>query len=144
MINLAKSGYTTFPLLPLSPSIKSNPTDTPLSSLLLRWSSAQKRLRARNPGHPGAVVPIVFDPGWESGDGAGKFGHAGDTIRAYCRDNGLRLVGNVCATTTGYRIDNSFGSTHSQYIQQNTTVDTLNASPSKSNVYSSLSTTDYI
>lgn len=89
------------------------PLSAPLSTLLLAWSGVQKRLQARDPGHTGAVVPVVVD---DSDDGflsypasappsppkrGGRFAHAGETVRAYCRDNGLALVAIVCAAPSG-------------------------------------------
>lgn len=102
-LHLAKSGYTVFPLLPL-PSPASPPTSHALSALLLTWSTAQKRLRARYPHHPGSIVPIMTDPerspyrGGSSARGTGSFAHAGETVRAYLRESGLRLSAVVCAS----------------------------------------------
>ncbi|WWD16422.1 hypothetical protein CI109_100848 [Kwoniella shandongensis] len=119
-LHLAKSGYTVFPLVPL-PSPTSPPTSAALSHLLLTWSGIQKRLRARYPNHPGAVVPVIVDPenaaeeSWlnaraDSREGGKKpagiegaalgnrFGHAGETVRAYCVENRLALVAIVCAS----------------------------------------------
>ncbi|WVQ78838.1 hypothetical protein IAT38_000929 [Cryptococcus sp. DSM 104549] len=112
-LHLAKSGYTVFPFVPL-PSPSSPPTSGALSHLLLTWSGIQKRLRARHPNHPGAVVPVIVDPEGNAEDayvgelkkdpavavkeGGSRFGHAGETVRAYCRDNGLSLVAIVCAS----------------------------------------------
>ncbi|KAL1410722.1 hypothetical protein Q8F55_001664 [Vanrija albida] len=111
-LRLAKSGYTVFPFVPVN-TVSANgpisPLSAPLSTLLLAWSGVQKQLQARDPGHTGAVVPVVID---DSGDGflayppsappsppkrGGRFAHAGETVRAYCRDNGLALVAIVCA-----------------------------------------------
>nr|XP_019001786.1 uncharacterized protein I203_05493 [Kwoniella mangroviensis CBS 8507]OCF65247.1 hypothetical protein I203_05493 [Kwoniella mangroviensis CBS 8507] len=114
-LHLAKIGYTVFPLIPL-PAPSSPPTSSALTHLLLTWSSVQKRLRARFPGHPGAVVPVMVDPEGISdhlsssarGDlkrstnsikeemGEGRFSHAGETVRAYCKDNKLMLVSIIC------------------------------------------------
>lgn len=109
---LAKSGYTVFPLVPL-PSSHSPPTSIALSSLLLTWSGIQKRLRARHPSHPGAVVPVITDPEnstdykWSPTKadlkGKGRFAHAGETVRAYCKENGLELVAIVCAARSPHR-----------------------------------------
>ncbi|ORY29787.1 hypothetical protein BCR39DRAFT_531021 [Naematelia encephala] len=100
-LHLAKCGYIVFPLLPL-PSPDSPPTSAAFSHLLLTWSGIQKRLRIRNPRHPGAVVPIITDPessGFITPSKAkGRFQHAGETVRIYCRDNGLELVAVVCAS----------------------------------------------
>ncbi|KAK8861659.1 hypothetical protein IAR55_002482 [Kwoniella newhampshirensis] len=120
-LHLAKSGYTVFPLVPL-PSPTSPPTSAALSHLLLTWSGIQKRLRARHLNHPGAVVPVIVDPenvaeeSWQNQraetreggkkpagiDGpphiGGRFGHAGETVRAYCKENRLALVAIVCAS----------------------------------------------
>ncbi|CAK9785498.1 hypothetical protein CC85DRAFT_125935 [Cutaneotrichosporon oleaginosum] len=117
-LRLAKSGYTVFPFVPIAaaPSAGTAPVSAPLSALLLAWSGVQKRLRARDPGHTGAVVPVVID---DSGDAylsaqtyphsafppsppkrGGRFAHAGDTVRHYCRENGLTLVAIVCAAPT--------------------------------------------
>ena len=111
-LHLAKSGYTVFPFVPL-PSPNSPPTSTALSTLLLTWSSMQKRLRARHPSHPGAVVPVITDPEGPSDDtsfstktdfkGKGRFAHAGETVRAYCRESGLELVAIVCAARSPSR-----------------------------------------
>ncbi|TXT16092.1 hypothetical protein VHUM_00595 [Vanrija humicola] len=110
-LRLAKSGYTVFPFVPVATaSINGHiaPLSAPLSTLLLAWSGVQKRLQARDPGHTGAVVPVVVDD-WSDGylyNGSappsppkrgGRFAHAGETVRAYCRDNGLALVAIVCA-----------------------------------------------
>ncbi|CAD6588859.1 MAG: hypothetical protein TREMPRED_005186 [Tremellales sp. Tagirdzhanova-0007] len=105
-LHLARSGYTVFPLVPL-PSPNSPPTSAALSSLLLTWSGVQKRLRARFPSHSGAVVPVITDPESSTDDpwtstkadlkGRGRFAHAGETVRAYCRENRLELVAIVCA-----------------------------------------------
>ncbi|WWC96850.1 hypothetical protein V866_003725 [Kwoniella sp. B9012] len=115
-LHLAKIGYTVFPLIPL-PTPSSPPTSSALTHLLLTWSGVQKRLRARFPGHPGAVVPVMVDPEGISdhlsssarGDlkrsinsnakqemGEGRFSHAGETVRAYCKDNELSLVSIIC------------------------------------------------
>ncbi|WVW80241.1 hypothetical protein I302_102219 [Kwoniella bestiolae CBS 10118] len=115
-LHLAKIGYTVFPLIPL-PSPSSPPTSSALTHLLLTWSGVQKRLRARYPGHQGAVVPVIIDPEGISGDlstsargdlkkaqspvemeegGEGRFSHAGETVRAYCKENKLTLVSIVC------------------------------------------------
>lgn len=117
-LRLAKSGYTVFPFMPITaaPSAGTAPVSAPLSALLLAWSGVQKRLRTRDPGHTGAVVPVVID---DSGDAylsahtyphsafppsppkrGGRFAHAGDTVRHYCRENGLTLVAIVCAAPT--------------------------------------------
>ena len=93
---LAKSGYTVFPLVPL-PSPSSPPTSAPLSSLLLRWSTIQKRIRARIPNHPGTVVPLITDPHAEQGER--RYAHTGETIRAYCQENGLVLTAVVCTAS---------------------------------------------
>lgn len=114
-LRLAKSGYTVFPFMPIAaaPSACTAPVSAPLSALLLAWSGVQKRLRTRDPNHTGAVVPVVID---DSGDAylsahtyphsafppsppkrGGRFAHAGDTVRHYCRENGLTLVAIVCA-----------------------------------------------
>ena len=106
---LAKSGYTVFPLVPL-PSPQSPPTSGPLSSLLLQWSTIQKRVRNRNPSHPGAVVPLIVDPSendslsWtpshpmKASNAERRYAHAGETIKAYCRDNQLTLMAVICAS----------------------------------------------
>ncbi|EKC99239.1 hypothetical protein A1Q2_06439 [Trichosporon asahii var. asahii CBS 8904] len=94
---------------------------SPLSTLLLAWSGIQKRIQARDPGHTGAVVPVIID---SSGDAflsshvqyytsppsppkgsntAGRFTHAGDTVRAYCHENNLALVAIVCAAPVSSR-----------------------------------------
>lgn len=109
---MAKSGYTVFPFVPIvsTSSADSVPVSHPLSTLLLAWSTVQKRLQSRDPGHTGAVVPVVIDG---SGDAylsntntyappsppkrSGRFSHAGDTVRHYCREYGLALVAIVCA-----------------------------------------------
>ncbi len=117
-LRLAKSGYTVFPFMPITaaPSAGTAPVSAPLSALLLAWSGVQKRLRTRDPNHTGAVVPVVID---DSGDAylsahtyphsafppsppkrGGRFAHAGDTVRHYCRENGLTLVAIVCAAPT--------------------------------------------
>ncbi|BEI86054.1 hypothetical protein CcaverHIS002_0603410 [Cutaneotrichosporon cavernicola] len=114
-LRLAKSGYTVFPFMPIAaaPSAGSS-VSAPLSALLLAWSGVQKRLRTRDPNHTGAVVPVVID---DCGDAylsahtyphsafppsppkrGGRFAHAGDTVRHYCRENGLTLVAIVCAS----------------------------------------------
>ncbi len=66
----------------------------------------QERLRARYPSHPGGVVPVITDPESSADDtwtspksdpkGKGRFAHAGETVRAYCKENGLELVAIVC------------------------------------------------
>lgn len=67
------------------------------------------------PNHPGAVVPIIVDPEGVSGEGevgeladvekdrkegeeliCGRFAHAGETVRAYIRENELTLVSIIC------------------------------------------------
>ncbi|WRT65781.1 uncharacterized protein IL334_002730 [Kwoniella shivajii] len=123
-LHLAKIGYTVFPLIPL-PSPSSPPTSSALTHLLLTWSGVQKRLRARYPGHPGGVVPVIIDPEGISNDlstfatrgdlkkperrggGVGqaggentesRFGHAGETVKAYCKENNLSLVAIVCTS----------------------------------------------
>lgn len=117
-MRLAKSGYTVFPLMPATSSA---PASSPLSTLLLAWSGIQKRIQARDPGHTGAVVPVIID---SSGDAflsshvqyytsppsppkgsntAGRFTHAGDTVRAYCHENNLALVAIVCAAPVSSR-----------------------------------------
>lgn len=101
-LHLAKVGYTVFAMIPL-PSPQSPPTSAALSALLLSWSRIQKRLTARSPNHPGAVVPIITDPDTVllyRVDGMGPrshYAHAGDTIRAYCIEQHLALVAVVCA-----------------------------------------------
>lgn len=103
------------------PATSSAPASSPLSTLLLAWSGIQKRIQARDPGHTGAVVPVIID---NSGDAflsshvqyytsppsppkgsptAGRFTHAGDTVRAYCHENGLALVAIVCAAPSALR-----------------------------------------
>lgn len=112
-LHLAKSGYTVFPLVPL-PAPDSPPATSALPTLLLIWSGMQKRLRARFPSHPGAVVPVITDPetftiqmdeSWTQvpRKPKGRFAHAGETIRAYCNDNGLSLTAIVCASRTPKR-----------------------------------------
>lgn len=120
-LHLAKSGYTVFPLVPL-PSQHSPPTSQALSTLLLTWSGTQKRLKARNPGHTGAVVPVITDPenpysysfppradDWSTPEGTpqspspSRFSHASETVRLYCRDNDLTLVAIVCASRGAVR-----------------------------------------
>lgn len=105
-LQLARSGYTVFPFLPLPASAPlSSPTSSSLSSLLLAWSNIQRRLRQRYPHHPGSIVPIITDPEPNSPPwvkqqlkGKDRFRHAGETVRAYLRDSGLELVAVVCAT----------------------------------------------
>ncbi|BEJ16892.1 hypothetical protein CspHIS471_0602930 [Cutaneotrichosporon sp. HIS471] len=111
-LRLAKSGYTVFPFMPIAAAPSAG--SAPLSALLLAWSGVQKRLRTRDPNHTGAVVPVVID---DCGDAylsahtyphsafppsppkrGGRFAHAGDTVRHYCRENGLTLVAIVCAS----------------------------------------------
>ncbi|WWC68551.1 uncharacterized protein I206_102480 [Kwoniella pini CBS 10737] len=114
---LAKIGYTVFPLIPL-PSPSSPPTSSALTNLLLTWSGMQKRLRARYPGHCGGVVPVIIDPEGISDDltsatrgdlkrpenirlndqvvHGGRFKHAGETVRAYCKENKLILTSIIC------------------------------------------------
>jgi len=110
---LAKSGYTVFPLVPL-PAPDSPPTTSALPTLLLAWSGIQKRLRARWPSHPGAVVPVITDPetfvlqthdSWtrKTQGNQNRFAHAGETVKAYCLDNGLSLTAIVCASRTPKR-----------------------------------------
>ncbi|GMK59874.1 hypothetical protein CspeluHIS016_0900910 [Cutaneotrichosporon spelunceum] len=115
-LRLAKRGYTVFPFMPIAaaPNAESSPVSAPLSALLLAWSGVQKRLRTRGPNHSGAVVPVVID---DCGDAylsahtyphsafppsppkrGGRFAHAGDTVRHYCRENGLTLVAIVCSS----------------------------------------------
>ena len=113
-LQLARSGYTVFPLVPL-PAPDSPPTTSALPTLLLAWSGVQKRLRARYPSHPGAVVPVITDPetftlhthdSWTRGkndESQNRFAHAGETVRAYCLDNGLSLTAIVCASRTPKR-----------------------------------------
>lgn len=112
-LHLAKSGYTVFPLVPL-PAPDSPPASSALSSLLLTWSGMQKRLRARYPSHPGTVVPVITDPetftlhtddSWTQHPqkSKGRFAHAGETVRAYCKDNGLSLTAVVCTPRTPKR-----------------------------------------
>lgn len=97
------------------PATSSAPASSPLSTLLLAWSGIQKRIQARDPGHTGAVVPVIIDhfgdaflsshvqyytspPSPPKGStAAGRFTHAGDTVRAYCNENNLALVAIVCA-----------------------------------------------
>lgn len=66
-------------------------------------------MKSRYPHHPGTIVPIITDPdslnpGWtDSAPGndpgiKGRYTHAGDTVRAYCRDSSLNLVAVVCAS----------------------------------------------
>ncbi|KJE00117.1 hypothetical protein I311_06265 [Cryptococcus gattii NT-10] len=143
-LHLAKSGYTVFPFIPIpvspfstsfagSNGTSSAPTDA-LSNILLTWSATRKRLCARTPDHPGAVVPIIVDPEGVSGEGqvdelgadggekkrthwdeggngkeeegkgkergGGRFAHAGKTVRAYIRENGLTLVSIICVSHT--------------------------------------------
>ncbi|ADV25146.1 Hypothetical Protein CGB_L0370C [Cryptococcus gattii WM276] len=143
-LHLAKSGYTVFPFIPIpvspfstsfagSNDTSSAPTDA-LSNILLTWSATRKRLCARTPDHPGAVVPIIVDPEGVSGEGqvdelgadggekkrthwdeggngkeeegkgkergGGRFAHAGKTVRAYIRENGLTLVSIICVSHT--------------------------------------------
>ncbi|KIR31943.1 hypothetical protein I352_05571 [Cryptococcus deuterogattii MMRL2647] len=141
-LHLAKSGYTVFPFIPIpvspfstsfaeSNDTLSAPTDA-LSNILLTWSATRKRLYARTPNHPGAVVPIMVDPEGVSGEGqvdelladggekrrthwdedgkeeegkgkergGGRFAHAGKTVRAYIRENGLTLVSIICVSHT--------------------------------------------
>jgi hypothetical protein len=99
-LHLAKCGYTTFPIVPL-PNPESPPTSPALSTLLLQWSALQKRLRAKHPDHSGSVVPVMvdpemsFDPRVQDRD---RFRHAGETVRAYCKENNLFLVSIVCAS----------------------------------------------
>ncbi|WVQ93504.1 hypothetical protein IAU59_000578 [Kwoniella sp. CBS 9459] len=164
-LHLAKTGYTVFPFVPLpSPDTDSPPppTSQALSNILLAWSSAQKRLRAKYPRHCGQVVPVIVDPdniaqdlspnqrgdlkrpsasglGSNSGSASSastlddssllkrgskgkkaelsqrgtqlesgstddshstsrrsRFGHAGETVRAYCRENNLYIVAIIC------------------------------------------------
>lgn len=118
-LRLAKSGYTVFPFVPVSApgSTGAAPASSPFSALLLAWSGVQKRLQARDPDHTGAVVPLVID---DMGDAflsanpyttappspprrGGRFAHAGETVRAYCRENGLALVAIVCAAPPAIR-----------------------------------------
>lgn len=150
-LHLAKSGYTVFPFIPLpSASISAstssvayndndtlNPPTDALSNILLTWSATRKRLCARTPNHPGAVVPIIVDPEGVSGEmevgdladveeekkmeegdmnwtEAGKegmekktkkercarFAHAGETVRAYIRENELTLISIICVSHT--------------------------------------------
>ncbi|KAE8540617.1 hypothetical protein D1P53_002980 [Cryptococcus gattii VGV] len=143
-LHLAKSGYTVFPFIPIpvspfstsftgSNDTSSAPTDA-LSNILLTWSATRKRLCARTPDHPGAVVPIIVDPEGVSGEaqvdelladggekkrthwdeggnekeeegkgkerGGGRFAHAGKTVRAYIRENGLTLISIICVSHT--------------------------------------------
>ncbi|ORX35231.1 hypothetical protein BD324DRAFT_631918 [Kockovaella imperatae] len=117
---LAKSGYTVFPLVPL-PSPDSPPTSTPLSSLLLKWSSVQKRLKVKDPNHPGAVVPLIMDPLSDSDalrqHSEGRYVHAGETIRAYCRENRLILVAVVCAASSAPATNSYDRSRHVAQVQ---------------------------
>lgn len=156
-LHLAKSGYTVFPFIPLPSASTSTPASTSsaayndndndndtlnpptdaLSNILLTWSATRKRLCARTPNHPGAVVPIIVDPEGVSGDvevgdlanveeekkkeegdmnwtEAGKegvekktkrercarFAHAGETVRAYIRENELTLISIICVSHT--------------------------------------------
>lgn len=113
-LHLARSGYTVFPLVPL-PAPDSPPAASALSSLLLTWSGIQKRLRARHPSHPGTVVPVLTDPetftlhtdeSWTQHHPhkvKNRFAHAGETVRAYCKDNGLSLTAVVCTPRTPKR-----------------------------------------
>ncbi|EIW67240.1 hypothetical protein M231_02345 [Tremella mesenterica] len=104
-LRLAKLGYTVFPLLP-QPSTYSPPTSQALASLLLTWGDIKKHLLVSYPRHPGAVVPVMTDPEpkdwpwtWSVKSAlkiTGRLEHAGETIRAYCRDHHLCLVGIVC------------------------------------------------
>lgn len=66
------------------------------------------------PAHPGTVVPVITDPetftlrpddSWTHmpRKNMGRFAHAGETVRAYCRDNGLSLTAVVCASRTPKR-----------------------------------------
>ncbi|WWC88074.1 uncharacterized protein L201_002978 [Kwoniella dendrophila CBS 6074] len=106
-LHLAKIGYTVFPLIPLpSPSSPSH-TSSALTHLLLTWSSIQKRLRSKFPGHSGNVVPVMIDPEYNLDDkrldneeegGEGRFQHAGETVRAYCKENELTLVSIICTS----------------------------------------------
>nr|ODN90324.1 hypothetical protein L204_05928 [Cryptococcus depauperatus CBS 7855] len=125
-LHLAKSGYTVFPFIPLPPP-SSPASSSALSHLLITWSAIQKRLRARVENHPGAVVPVIVDPENTAGqdDGGdlktifwaktekgesdacggfgveergGRFSHAGQTVRAYCRENNLTLAAIICAS----------------------------------------------
>ncbi|KAK4690033.1 hypothetical protein P7C73_g34, partial [Tremellales sp. Uapishka_1] len=104
-LHLARSGYTVFPFLPL-PTPNSPPTSQALSHLLLTWSGIQKRLRARYPNHPGSVVPVITDPenhlyfNLEDERKRSRFSHAGETVRAYCRENKLVLIAIVCSPRT--------------------------------------------
>lgn len=116
-LHLARSGYTVFPLLPL-PSQSSPPASSALSSLLLTWSGIQKRLKARHPHHSGTVVPVITDPEtflaaageeWSQSHidnlkQRGRFSHAAETVRLYCRDNNLALVAVVCASRNAKKV----------------------------------------
>ncbi|WVQ77398.1 hypothetical protein IAR50_007083 [Cryptococcus sp. DSM 104548] len=122
-LHLAKQGYTLFPFISLSPTSSSSPDV--LSELLQKWSVLQKRSRAQNADHPGAVVPVIVDPDGaaEHGDvylgelqresghipkGKGRekegvrFGHGCDTVRAYCRENSLTLTAIICPSAPTY------------------------------------------
>ncbi|OWZ70920.1 hypothetical protein AYX14_03629 [Cryptococcus neoformans] len=147
-LHLAKSGYTVFPFIPLPSASTSastssaayndndndtlNPPTDALSNILLTWSATRKRLCARTPNHPGAVVPIIVDPEGVSGDvevgdladveeekkkreegdthwaeeketkkeRCARFAHAGETVRAYIRENELILISIICVSHT--------------------------------------------
>ncbi|OWT35603.1 hypothetical protein C362_06793 [Cryptococcus neoformans Bt1] len=148
-LHLAKSGYTVFPFIPLPSASTStsastssaayndndndtlNPPTDALSNILLTWSATRKRLCARTPNHPGAVVPIIVDPEGVSGDvevgdladveeekkkeegdthwaeeketkreRCARFAHAGETVRAYIRENELTLISIICVSHT--------------------------------------------
>jgi len=107
-----------FPFVPASPQTNGvAPAASPLSSILLSWSSVQRRLKARDPGHTGAVIPVVIDDAGEVFFSAhafttaplsppkrgGRFSDAADTVRAYCRENGLVLVSIVSAAPSTIR-----------------------------------------
>ncbi|OXC65275.1 hypothetical protein AYX13_05647 [Cryptococcus neoformans] len=146
-LHLAKSGYTVFPFIPLPSASTSastssaayndndndtlNPPTDALSNILLTWSATRKRLCARTPNHPGAVVPIIVDPEGVSGEmevgdlanveeekkkeegdthwaeeketkreRCARFAHAGETVRAYIRENELTLISIICVSHT--------------------------------------------
>lgn len=95
-----------FPFIP-QPSSSFPPASTALSSLLLAWSTLQKRLQARNPSHAGAVVPVILERQnlqdhavHNARSPVDRFEHANETIRAYCRDNNLQLSAILCIASS--------------------------------------------
>lgn len=62
-------------------------------------------------------MPVITDPETSFDDtwsytkahlkGKGRFAHAGETVRAYCRENGLEMVAIVCAARSPRRTSSS-------------------------------------